>query len=119
MQKLIYEHNWENNLAEKDRKYIEEVFEKLSFDRSMKVRFTYVWQAVNHRSDLLVTAIVHNLSDEEVTFNKTLVEYVGVAKDQFSLPITFNAHTSMPWTFIFTSYKSAEEVSELVAPELN
>ncbi|WP_017186680.1 SLAP domain-containing protein [Alkalibacillus haloalkaliphilus] len=118
MQKLIYEHNWENNLAEKDRNYIEEIFKNLSIDHSRKVVFTYLWQAVNHRGDLLVTAIVHNLSGEEVLFNETVVEYVGVAKDQFSLPVTLDAHTSMPWTFIFTSYKSAEKVSELVAPEL-
>ncbi|MDV2581720.1 SLAP domain-containing protein [Alkalibacillus haloalkaliphilus] len=118
MQKLVYEQNWENNLTEKDRNYIEEIFDNLSFDHSRKVDFTYLWQAINHRDDLLVTAIVHNLSGEDVLFNETVVEYEGVAKDQFSLPVTLDAHTSMPWTFIFNSYNNAEKVSELVAPEL-
>lgn len=106
MQKLQYETSWDKTLSNKDRKIIEGIFLETSLPNQSLNQFTSLWQAINHRGELLVTVLVHNFSHQVCSFiNKKLCYLENneiIAEHIFTLPsLTVQPETSMPWTFIF------------------
>lgn len=105
MQKLVFEEKWDKTIANADRIFIEKVFSELTLNDVDTLQFTPVRQAVNHREDLLVTVIIHNISGEGLFINQQKLSYLEnehlMAEETFSLPVAIPPFTSMPWTFIF------------------
>ncbi|WP_054708971.1 SLAP domain-containing protein [Bacillus sp. JCM 19041] len=103
MQQLLFEDAWDRTIADEDRAEIIRLFTE-SADRGE--RFIPVRAAINHRGDLLVTAIVQNTSTRVSEFKNKQVVYEEAGElvaehlfsvDQLNLP----PETSMPWTLIF------------------
>ncbi|MBA9028425.1 SLAP domain-containing protein [Peribacillus huizhouensis] len=106
MQKLQYESSWDKTLSNKDRKIIEEIFLETSLPKQSRFQFTSLWQAMNHKGELLVTVLVHNFSHQVCSFINKNLRYIEkneiIAEHTFTLPsLTVQPETSMPWTFIF------------------
>ncbi|GAA0460160.1 SLAP domain-containing protein [Alkalibacillus silvisoli] len=110
MQQLVYEPKWKKALSHQDREKIEEAFKSINFTENNReeVSFSVLWHAINHRDDLLVTAFIHNVSNREIEFAQTLVNFGELAKERFTIPISIKPKTSMPWTFIFPTYVKGE-----------
>ncbi|QDP39909.1 SLAP domain-containing protein [Radiobacillus deserti] len=105
MQKLVFEDKWEKTIAEEDRLRIQEIFANLQSEQKDGLFFIPIRQAVNHRDDLLVSVLIHNATNEPITFEEKNVKYLEDCKVMgeyfFTLPVRIEAYTSMPWTFIF------------------
>ncbi|WP_175631863.1 SLAP domain-containing protein [Virgibacillus siamensis] len=105
MQTLQFHPAWDSTLSEKDRHTIKQSFELATLKPDKIIQFTPLWQAKNHRGNLLVTVLIHNIGEAEVTWNKEkIVLYTNsskMAEHRFSLPFTCKSKTSTPWTFIF------------------
>ncbi|MGE8080122.1 SLAP domain-containing protein [Peribacillus loiseleuriae] len=106
MQKLQYESSWDKTLSNKDRKIIEGIFLNTSLPNQNSIQFTSLWQAINHKGELLVTVLVHNFSHQVCSFMNKKLRYIEnndiFAEHTFTLPsLTVQPETSMPWTFIF------------------
>ncbi|MDQ0159723.1 SLAP domain-containing protein [Alkalibacillus salilacus] len=106
MQQLIFEEKWDKTIAEEDRTWIESQFENISFDDHSGISFTVLNHAFNHRNHLLVTALVHNCTDQPVTIKDQSMTWGTQATGTFTLPVAIDANYSMPWTFIFTDYSN-------------
>ena len=105
-QQLQYESSWDKGLSDKDRNKIEEAFSKSLSLKEEGIQFTVLWTAINHKGELLVTALVHNFLGQTCSFHDQCLQYkednLLIAKHCFSLPtLMIPAKTSMPWTFIF------------------
>jgi len=105
MQKLHFESAWDKTLSVKDRERIQQVFLQTNLT-SKKVEFTPLWEAMNHRGELLITVLVQNFSDQIIAFHNEKMQYWEneniVAEHIFTLPaLMIEPSTSMPWTFIF------------------
>ncbi|KMY48707.1 SLAP domain-containing protein [Peribacillus loiseleuriae] len=106
MQKLQYESSWDKTLSNKDRKIIEGIFLETSLLNQNRIQFTSLWQAMNHKGELLVTVLVHNFSHQDCSFMNKKLRYMEnneiIAEHTFTLPsLIVQPETSMPWTFIF------------------
>lgn len=106
MQKLQYESSWNKTLSNKDRKIIEGIFLETSLPKQNRIQFTSLWQAMNHKGELLVTVLVHNFSHQVYSFISEKLRYIEnneiMGEHTFTLPsLTIQPETSMPWTFIF------------------
>ncbi|WP_445492533.1 SLAP domain-containing protein [Niallia sp. 03133] len=106
MQKLIFEPAWNKTISQKDRKSIEEIFQRAEIVQTTNVSFTPLWQAINHKGDLLVTVLIHNVNNQKLPFDHTKLKYFEdealIAEHVFSFPsILLSPNVSMPWTFIF------------------
>lgn len=105
MQKLKFQSAWDKTIAEEDRKKIKTAFENVSLDSGRNIQFSTLWQAKNHRGELLVAVLVHNTSQEDFSFlDQPMTYFINdkiFAKHVFSPPIIVEKQTSMPWTFIF------------------
>ncbi|WP_152656746.1 SLAP domain-containing protein [Oceanobacillus sp. CFH 90083] len=105
---LVFEPKWDKALPDIDRQRIQQKFKSiLKSDLADKsVTFTPLWQARNHRSDLLVTVLINNCSGQTCSFDNTILEYVEgdtvKAMKKFTLKrLVVPPDSSMPWTFIF------------------
>lgn len=106
MQKLQFEPSWDKTLSPKDRKRIEEIYFETSLSNPANVQLTPLWQATNHKGELLVTVLVHNFSQQVLLFHNKKLRYIEnkeiIAEYIFNLPsLVIQRETSMPWTFIF------------------
>ena len=106
MQKLHYESSWDKALPTKDRERIINVFKETSAEHHSAIKFTPLWEATNYRDELLITVLVHNFSNDIVTFNNTKLRYIVnsdvIAEHAFTIPaLEIQPKTSMPWAFIF------------------
>jgi len=106
MQKLQFEPSWDKTLSPKDRKRIEEIHFETSLSNPANVQLTPLWQAANHKGELLVTVLVHNFSQQVLLFHNKKLRYIEnkeiIAEYIFNLPsLVIQRETSMPWTFIF------------------
>lgn len=105
MQRLFFEAAWDKTIAPQDRSRIEEIFAETAFDKKNDIAFSPVREAVNHRKELLVTVLVHNFKNQEITFADTKLglrcDGKLTAEHVFSMPLSIPPETSMPWTFIF------------------
>ncbi|QFK70039.1 SLAP domain-containing protein [Pradoshia sp. D12] len=112
MQHLQFEKSWDKALSAQDRSYIEKVFVETKHLNGTGVIFSPIREAINHKEALLVTVLVHNFTDQPLTFNNTRLRYKiqgeVIAENEFTLPkLVIPNEVSMPWTFIFPkeSYK--------------
>ncbi|GAA0497898.1 hypothetical protein GCM10008986_26160 [Salinibacillus aidingensis] len=116
-QRLEFERSWNKNLSERDRLIIQQIFQKTCASQQF---FTLLWTAVNYRSDFLVTVLIHNRSEQPLTFNNRTLRYVNknqvIAEHTFQLrDLIIEPYTSVPWTFIFPEkncYSKVTGVSE-------
>lgn len=106
MQKLVFESSWNKALSDKDRKAIENTFLETSKNHNDTIQLTPLWQAFNHKGELLVTVLIHNFTQHSFSFNGTKLRYSVnkeiLAEHIFTRPlIEIQAKCSMPWTLIF------------------
>jgi SLAP domain-containing protein len=106
MQKLQYEASWDKALPMNDRERIISVFKETNTHHQPTIKFTPLWQATNHRGELLITVLVHNFSRDVFSFNNTKLSYIAenevIAEHAFTIPaLAIQPETSMPWAFIF------------------
>ena len=109
MQQLQFEASWDKALAAQDRHNIKKIFNETKHLNSSGIVCSPIRQAVNHKQQLLVTVLVHNFTDNPLTFNNTRLVYRTqqqiIADDKFTLPtLTIPPFVSMPWTFIFPEF---------------
>lgn len=104
MQQLQWEQAWDRTISDEDRAEIENRFEQT---KQSNEAATFIREAINHRSDLLVTAIIHNRTNSTLTIQNDPITYTNHQNEQwhapFTVPMPIPAYTSMPWTFIFTN----------------
>ncbi|MGM8215955.1 SLAP domain-containing protein [Bacillaceae bacterium W0354] len=122
MQKLLFEKAWDQTISTQDRDRIQHIFNDTKESTEENIELITLWHAVNHKGDLLVTALMHNKTDERFTFNDQPIQYVikhnVVGEFSFTIPaLTLESKTSMPWTFIFPkdywTNKLGKETGEL------
>ena len=106
MQMLRFESSWDKTLSDKDRVIIQQLFLETSRFNNESIQFVPLWQAINHKGDLLVTVLIHNFTKHARLFQDNKMHYLEnkeiVAEHIFTLPsLIIKAKTSMPWTFIF------------------
>ncbi|WP_102028808.1 SLAP domain-containing protein [Salirhabdus sp. Marseille-P4669] len=119
MQKLKFEAAWDKTLADKDRQEIQEIFTNSIPSLEDELQFTTVWIAENYKEELLVTALIHNQSNTDVTFNQTAIQFLDgntvLGEHTFTIkPLRIEPKTSMPWTFIFpaSSFELPDTIEE-------
>ncbi len=111
MQKLRFESSWDKTLSANDRERIKQVFLKTSTTTNTSSHLLApLWQAINHKGDLLMTVLVHNFDNQVLSFHNKKLRYIEnnnvMAEHIFTLPsLTIENETSMPWTFIFPAEK--------------
>ncbi|MFD1067254.1 SLAP domain-containing protein [Oceanobacillus locisalsi] len=105
---LVFESKWHKALPDTDRQKIEQTFQhKVPAESANKsITFTPLWQARNHRSNLLVTVLINNFSKQPYSFEHSTLEYIEEdvvkARKEFTLDrVLVPPDSSMPWTFIF------------------
>ncbi|WP_368901767.1 SLAP domain-containing protein [Oceanobacillus oncorhynchi] len=105
---LVFDPKWDKALPDTDRHKIEQTFQKFVLPNTAgkQITFTPLWQARNHRSDLLVTVLINNYSGQAYSFGDTTLKYVEdnavKAEKTFTLERVYvPPDSSMPWTFIF------------------
>lgn len=106
MQKLIFEPSWDKTISQQDRNRIIQSFHKTSLSNNEDIQFTTLWQAENHKGELLITVLIHNCGNEAISFHQKTIRYMEnnmvLAEHAFSHPsLIVEGQTSMPWTFIF------------------
>lgn len=116
MQKLEFEAAWDKTIAPQDRKNIEDIFNNRSITKEQGVDFIFLWEATNHRGDLLVAVLIENRNDHDWTMKNVPIQYKSDSRDpvtsSFTLPFTMDEKTTMPWTFIYSQPYKNELVSE-------
>ena len=75
MQQLQFEASWNKALSAKDRSYIEKVFNETKSLHSSGVIFSPIREAINHEEALLVSILVHNYTDQPLTFENVRLLY--------------------------------------------
>ncbi|MFB4169935.1 SLAP domain-containing protein [Virgibacillus sp. JSM 102003] len=106
MQRLTFHPSWDKGLSDDDREWINHIFQETRISNQCNIEFTPLWDALNHKGDLLVTVLVHNTGEKNFFFdNHDLIYSVNnqtMAEHCFMLPnFIIEPTTSMPWTFIF------------------
>lgn len=106
MQKLQFESAWDKTISENDRERIQQIFLETSPSHNRDIEFTPLWEAMNHKGELLVTVLVQNFSKQIISFHNENLQYWEdekiVSTHSFTLPaLMIESATSMPWTFIF------------------
>lgn len=106
MQYLRFESSWDRTLAAQDRRKIESIFSNTKNQSGEDISFSPIREAMNHKEELLVSVLVHNFTEDIITFNGTRILYskqgVILADNTFTLPkLAIPSQVSMPWTFIF------------------
>lgn len=106
MQTLKFESSWHKALSNQDRKTIEAAFLETSKFNNTCIQFTPLWQASNHKGELLVTVLIHNFKLHPFSFYKTMIGYTEhsqiLAEYAFTIPsLDIAPETTMPWTFIY------------------
>src|SRR5690625_2803213 len=107
MQKLQFESAWDKTIAPKDRRQISDIFHSCATSLNIGVHFSFLWEAENHKNELLVTALIHNYNDTSLQIKNAIITY-QIEQEKLATGI-FNVHpiipgnTSMTCTFIFSS----------------
>lgn len=114
MQTLYFESAWDKTIAPDDREKITKHFKSLQAKNDITLSF--LWEAINHRGERLVTVLIHNTTDLALSFKDTVVAFrtgdSQIAAGAFTLPLEIPPQTSMPWTFIFSP---SNEINQLPA----
>ncbi|GAB3793312.1 SLAP domain-containing protein [Virgibacillus kimchii] len=105
MNELVFEKAWDKTISETDRMVIKKAFQEADLADTPSIQFSPLWQKTNYKGELLITVIIHNISQIAFSFaSQTLYYKTGekiAAEHTFHLPFSVKAKTSMPWTFIF------------------
>lgn len=106
MQQLQFESAWDKTIADQDRTRIERIFSETNFHQDRDITLAPVTVAKNHKGQLLVTALIHNFTEDSFRFHGKTLQYkeknLIKATHTFDSPtLTIPKQTSMPWTFIF------------------
>ena len=106
MQKLKFESSWGKAIAVKDKELIAEIFQNSNTEDGQSIRLLKRWQAMNYKGEVLITVLIHNFMDTELTFQNQKFTYIEkeaiIAEHIFTVPqLIIKRKTSMPWTFIF------------------
>lgn len=106
MQKLQFESSWEKAIAYKDRELITDIFQNSNRLDGQDIKFEPIWEAMNYKGEVLITVLIHNFTNQELTFQNQEFTYIEkeliIAKHIFTVPqLSIKPKTSMPWTFIF------------------
>lgn len=108
MQSLVWQEKWATTLSKQDRREIEGIFsQSVRHLHKGMVNFTPIWQAKNHRNDLLISVVIHNTTEDRFALQNTPIAYIAenettLAQHTFTTnQIVVEPNTSMPWTFIF------------------
>lgn len=113
MQQLRFHPKWDRTISTKDREYIKQTFDSIKTTGKDGVSFPFLWQAINHKQDLLVTVLIHNCTPEVIAFKQKRLQYkkeaIVIAEHSFTLPDPIAGYTSTPWTFIFPVGKYCHE----------
>ena len=75
MQRLEFEAAWDKTIAPQDRKNIEDIFNNHPITKEQGVDFIFLWEATNHRGDLLVAVLIENRNDHEWTMKNVAIQY--------------------------------------------
>ncbi|TQR15335.1 SLAP domain-containing protein [Psychrobacillus soli] len=106
MQKLEFEPSWDKTISSNDRQKIETIFLQTRKFNNHPIQLTPLWQAFNHKGELLVTVLIHNFTLHSYSFQNTKLNYIVnneiLVEHFFTLPsLSIQEERSMPWTFIF------------------
>ena len=106
MQKLFWESAWDKTIAPVDRIKIKTHFHDHIPHLLEEVHFSFYKKAINHKSELLITVLIHNPQDVALHLQSIVITYKEkdqqIATGIFSVPVEIERNTSMPWTFIFS-----------------
>lgn len=94
---LEFEAAWDRAIAPQDRLTIENLFTAYK----EKDEHVIIRTAINHKEQLLVSALIFNRSAQPLVFQHTLVEFQQVQQYFTTDALTIAPHSAMPWTFIF------------------
>lgn len=106
MQQLKFEPSWDKALSSKDRIMFQEIFAKTCVSDTNHTQLVPVWHASNYKGELLITVLIHNFTNQSLTFLNTKIRYIEegkvAAEHIFTHPsLIIEPEVSMPWTFIF------------------
>ena len=106
MQILSFDPSWEKAVSINDRIEIERIFLNTCNSSNSIIRYSPIREALNYRGELLVTVLVHNFTNFDISFDKKRLVYIEeekvLADHIFILPkLILKPEVSMPWTFIF------------------
>lgn len=106
MQQLVFHPAWDKTIAEQDRKEIVETFKDIQLENEPPIQMTVLKEAFNYKGELLVTGIIHNLTESDYSPDGDDVIYQKneekIAEKTFSIAdLVIKGKTSTPWTFIF------------------
>lgn len=107
MQKLYFESAWDKTIAPRDREKIELIFLEQAIHLKGNIHFSFLWKAINHKDELLVTVLIHNCEETSMHIQETIITYLEqnkqIATGIFNAPRSIAGKTTMPWTFIFSA----------------
>lgn len=107
MQQLYFHPTWDKTISAQDRALIEQLFTETYTDVDDFIMSPIFRVAINHKEELLVTALVHNFTHHSAKFQNrsVFIHCDGFDEEQaFTIPdFVIPPFTSMPWTFIFKS----------------
>lgn len=106
MQQLEFESSWEKAIAIKDRELITKIFQNSNIINGNNIRLEPIWEALNYKGEVLITVLIHNFMDTQLTFQHQKFAYIEeetiITEHIFTIPqLMIKPKTSMPWTFIF------------------
>ncbi|WP_342600183.1 accessory Sec system S-layer assembly protein [Psychrobacillus sp. FSL H8-0483] len=105
--RLDLDENWEQSLASADKEQLAKVVEGLAVPKKNELNFMGLNQRFQEDGSLAVTILIRSGHEKNVSIEKLPLEVMDaakeiVAKGAFTLPpLTVQANTSKPWTFIF------------------
>ncbi|WP_172370811.1 hypothetical protein [Sporosarcina jiandibaonis] len=73
MQTLYFEHAWDKIIAPADREKIMEHFQSRNLEN--KIQLSFLWEAINHKGERLVTVLIHNSEDTPLPFQDTAITF--------------------------------------------
>lgn len=118
MQKLYFEPAWDKTIAPNDREKIINHFQQQTKQLQDGVHLSFLWSARNHKSEQLITVLIHNFKETKLRLHNTVIAYYEqdkqLANATFSLPCEIASNTSMPWTFIFSEANESDGEPEYV-----
>ncbi|AOV06700.1 SLAP domain-containing protein [Sporosarcina ureilytica] len=111
MQTLFFQPAWDKTIAPADREKITHLFQSLHLNDG--IQFSFLWEAMNHKSERLVTVLIHNVEDTPLRLANMAISYLKdkqMMTGTFTLPLQVPERTSMPWTFIFSSDNQTDQL---------
>lgn len=105
--RLDLDENWEKSLATANKDQLRKIVEDLTPPKKNEVNFMGLQQSLREDGSLTVTVLIRSGHEKDISISQLPLEVMDatketVAKGAFTLPpLTVQANTSKPWTFIF------------------